>query len=161
MALKLDGKEVERFDVKAGLSRRSGTYAHRVKAGAGSHRIALAIVGGSADSNEKQSHKEKSDSRKKSLLGVVNLEIDGPSDVGPKLPESYRRIVICVPAAESQDKPSGKQDSKAAAADRADCARRVLQHFANRAFRRPVKDAEVDRLMAIWREADAQKRRAV
>ena len=42
---------------------------------------------------------------------------------------------------------------------RADCARDILRNFANRAFRRPVRNDELDRLMAIWRRVNERIRR--
>jgi hypothetical protein len=74
-------------------------------------------------------------------LAVVNVELEGPLRERANVPEAYRRIVVC--------QPKGP-------ADRAECARKVIRRFADRAFRRPVKPDELDGLMTLWRKADAK-----
>jgi hypothetical protein len=64
------------------------------------------------------------------LLLVEFVEIVGPAD----LPASHRRIVTC--------QPTGERSS-------IECARQVLREFASRAFRRPVTNDEVERLVRL------------
>ncbi len=153
MAIKLDGRELQRFVVKEGTKSEAATYEHPIRIESGSHRVAVAMVG--------PPHTEKSKSANsssdRSTLAIVNLEIEGPIAEHPTPPESYRRIVICQPATESGGgKTHAATDPKAAAVERADCARRVIRKFADRAFRRPATDEEVSRLMTLWRKADAR-----
>src|SRR5262249_5040878 len=61
---------------------------------------------------------------------ILTPEADKARMQGP-LPLSHQRIFICKPTTTNRD----------------DCARKILTAFARRAFRRPVKKAEVDRLV--------------
>lgn len=64
------------------------------------------------------------------------IEFHGPLDSdGSKFPESHRKIVFRQPGHDE---------------DQRQLAREVLARFAKRAFRRPVSDAEVDGLLAIY-----------
>ena len=66
-----------------------------------------------------------------------SLEIIGPYDpTGPGDTPSRRRIFVCTPAAP---------------ADEAPCARRILSTLANRAYRRPVTDTDLDVLFDFYR----------
>jgi hypothetical protein len=161
MALKLDDREVERYVVKATTADSATRFSHRAKIAAGEHRITIALTNAFHDSTASDP------SKRNRSLAVADFEIEGPLQTEPLLPESYRRIIICRPDSEARGKPAdgrhpadkpsdSKKDQKAIAAERADCARQVLRHFAGRAFRRPVKNDELDRLTALWRRADAK-----
>ena len=70
------------------------------------------------------------------VAGVASLEIHGP--YGGEIPEetpSRRRVFVC--------RPNG-------AYDEGPCARRILGTLARRAYRRPVTDADLEPLMAIF-----------
>jgi hypothetical protein len=68
-------------------------------------------------------------------LYIRALEIAGPIwGDGTELPESHRRIVIA--------KPSDKLSAEEA-------ARRVLERFTSRAYRRPVRSSELDKLVGL------------
>jgi hypothetical protein len=74
-------------------------------------------------------------------LHVDSMVVRGPVSVGSgQFPESHRRLLFCTP--EYGDQP------------RLECAHKVIARFAERAFRRPVTPAEVDRVMQIFRVAD-------
>ena len=78
------------------------------------------------------------------LLAVVFFEVEGPMAITPeRMPASYRKLMIAQPSATV---------SKAEAADK------IIRNFATRAFRRPVTDAEVKPLMALWTKADSDGR---
>ena len=67
-----------------------------------------------------------------------SVEIVGPLDpTGPGESESRRRIFTC----------TAKDDA---------CARRILSSLARRAYRRPVTGADVDPLLAFYREGTAE-----
>src|SRR5712691_926229 len=69
---------------------------------------------------------------------VDKLTITGPFNaVGPGDTPSRRRIFACRPAR---------------ASDEGACARKILSGLARRAFRRPVTDSDVQRLMAFYTE---------
>jgi hypothetical protein len=73
-------------------------------------------------------------------LHVDSMVVRGPVPLKPdRLPESHRKVLFCEP--EYGD------------ASRIDCARRVIARFTERAFRRSVQTAEVDRVMTIFRLA--------
>jgi hypothetical protein len=61
---------------------------------------------------------------------ILTPEADKSRMLGP-LPLSHQRIFICEPTPATRD----------------ECARKILTAFARRAYRRPVKKAEVDRLV--------------
>jgi hypothetical protein len=73
-------------------------------------------------------------------LHVDSMVVRGPVVLEPqRLPQSHRRIVFCTPGYGDQA--------------RIDCAREVIARFAERAFRRPVLAAEVERILQIFRRA--------
>ncbi len=70
------------------------------------------------------------------------MEIEGPFNPAPKpLPESHKRIMIA--------KPNGE-------GDRENAARKIIERFASRVYRRAVQSKEVDRLLKFFRNANAQ-----
>ena len=80
----------------------------------------------------------------KPTLGVISVELEGPLAPTPdRMPESYRRTLIAHPSATMT---------------KAQAAEKNIRRFAYRAFRRPVTDVEVTRLMAMWTKADADGR---
>jgi hypothetical protein len=80
----------------------------------------------------------------KSTLGVIALELEGPLAPTPdRMPESYRRVMVALPSA---------------TVTRPEAAEKIIRRFATRAFRRPARESEVTRLMAIWSKADSDGR---
>jgi hypothetical protein len=72
------------------------------------------------------------------LPHVASLTITGPFDVtGPGDTPSRRRVFTCRPAAGAEELP---------------CATRILSSLASRAYRRPVSEPELDRLLALYRD---------
>jgi hypothetical protein len=77
---------------------------------------------------------------------LLSVEIAGPYNPrGPGNSESRRRIFSCTPRTPSAN----------AAADDA-CAKAILSRLARRAYRRGVTDADVEPLMAFYREGRTQ-----
>lgn len=69
---------------------------------------------------------------------LSTLTISGPFDTaGPGDTPSRRRIFVCEPASPKDEEP---------------CARKILSTLARRGFRRPVTNADVEPLMAFYRE---------
>jgi hypothetical protein len=136
MVVKVDDKEIKAFDVKA--DRMSTNYECIAHLTAGEHVLAIQFT------NEYTDPKPKDDLSRDRALVVSKFEVDGP--LGPlpfeAMPLAHRQIFVAWPK------------TLASADDRADAAHKVIRHFANRAFRRPVKDDEVDRLMQLWSIAD-------
>jgi hypothetical protein len=72
------------------------------------------------------------------LPHIESLIVAGPSNpTGPGDTPSRRRIFVCRPADESDELP---------------CATKILSTLARRAYRRPVTDADLQPLLAFYRE---------
>ena len=73
---------------------------------------------------------------------VERLEVRGPYDgATPADTESRRKIFVCYPAQPSEEEA---------------CAARIVRTLARRAYRRPAADAEVEALLALYREGRAE-----
>ncbi|HZF29052.1 MAG TPA: DUF1592 domain-containing protein [Gammaproteobacteria bacterium] len=69
---------------------------------------------------------------------VETLTITGPfAATGPGVTASRRRILSCEPKSEADEEP---------------CAREILATLARRAYRRPVDDADIARLLPFYRD---------
>lgn len=84
---------------------------------------------------------EEADPKKRDRnLIVQSFELVGPLNVPPRpLPETHRRIFVRQPTPETKT----------------DCAREIIARFTKRAYRRPVVDAEVDRLLKLFEMAQS------
>ena len=70
--------------------------------------------------------------------GVSSVTIEGPDDsTGPGETASRRQIFVCRPTSNHDEVP---------------CARKILSTLARRAYRRPVKDEDVQPLLALFQE---------
>lgn len=137
MAVRVDGIDVAQFEVLA-VAGETGTYEARTELAAGPRRISIAFL------NDYYNPEAVDPAARDRNLCVESLEIDGPLDPALRpLPESHRRIVF--------REPSGTD-----AAEHAACAREVLQAFASRAFRRPVTEEELGRLVALVEMAEKE-----
>jgi len=137
MIVKVDGKETKAFDVK--IERMPPTnYECTTHLAAGVHRLAIAFT------NEFRDPKASDSVRRDRALDVSKLEVDGP--LGPlpfeAMPESHRKLLIA------------PLKAGASSEERAEMARQIIRRFADRAFRRPAKDEEIDRLMKLWSMSD-------
>ena len=134
MAVRLGGKELRAFEVKARKDSPS-VYEVPVRGEPGSNRIALAFL------NDYYRPEDPNPANRDRNLHVVQVEMLGPLETQlPPLPESHRRIFFCAP--ESPTKEARRQ-----------CARKIIERFARRAFRRPVTSAEVERLERFFMAA--------
>lgn len=76
------------------------------------------------------------------LPHLRNLGIDGPYNVtGISETASRKRVLSCRPATSAEETP---------------CARQIVSRLARRAFRRPVTDRDVERLMELYETARAE-----
>lgn len=104
---------------------------------AGRRRIAVAFL------NDYYRPEDPDPARRDRNLHLAWIEVVGPIPTPPpELPESHRRLFFARPA----------DDSPAAATA---CARELLARFAGRAYRRPLTDSELDRLVALYARARA------
>jgi len=133
LSIQYDRKPVEEHDVDA-VEAKPKHYEARVKVTAGRHDVRFAFTNDFED-------KEATDPKKKDRnLYIEFMEIEGPfNPVLPPPPDSHRRILFVTPTG---------------FADRPAAARQILERFATRAYRRPVKPDEVARLSKLFQFAD-------
>ena len=118
MALRVDGKELRVFEVKA--AGRGKPYEVRAAVEAGERKIAVAYLNNFNKDGEGDRN-----------LFVEWLEVASPPLVAEvKLPESHTRLIPRLP------EPGQEREM----------AREILAKFASRAYRRPATEAEVERL---------------
>jgi len=73
------------------------------------------------------------------VVAVDWVELEGPLDATGELPPGRDRLYICDPDPEMGPEP--------------DCARQIVQNFMDEAWRRPVTESEVDKVMAAFTSA--------
>jgi hypothetical protein len=74
--------------------------------------------------------------------GVASITITGPLNAkGPGETPSREKIFVCTPSGDADEEP---------------CARRILSTLARSAYRRPVSNDDVERLLALYRSARGQ-----
>jgi len=130
MTFRLGDQELQTFDVKA-VAEAPQIYEYRVKASPGTNRFSASYI------NNFVNQKKKLDRN----LVIEYLEVAGPTDLPlPPLPATHRRIFFREPA------PT----------NRLEYARAILGRFARRAYRRPVSDEEVARLLPLVQSAMKQ-----
>ena len=129
LEITLDGQPVGHVDIE-GERQTKEYHVPLPLVPAGEHHLEVAFVN--------DYYNPKSDDPK--LKGdrnayLTKVEIAGTQPVPfDRLPESHRNIIFCRP-----DETSSPQD----------CARRIMSRFASRAFRRPVRNDEVERLVEL------------
>jgi hypothetical protein len=126
MAIGSDRKDVEFVDVSA-TEDEAGDYQTKVALKAGRHRLSLAFLNDFYDPDKNLDRN----------LYIVRAWISGPVNIS----ENQRAIMFVDPG----DTPS----------QQANAARVVLHRFASRAFRRPVSDEELDRLVGLYLQSRA------
>ena len=143
MAFQLEQKSLETIVVYA-LEGNSKVYEFRTHVKAGKREAGVAFLNPVVDA----------DTRMPSTLNIERLEIEGPfNPVPPPPPESYRKIMIAKPTLGDRgtrgpgDKGTGEQGDREAAAGV------ILTAFMKKAYRRPVSQAEVGRVLKIFRLA--------
>jgi hypothetical protein len=167
MAFSVDGQQLPTFAIGVDFQDAS-ELGIKARVAAGRHKITLAMINGdeppppaekkAAAEPEKKStgepekkagadlekkaggQPEKKVAAKGPTANVFYIEVEGPLDRTPeRMPESFKRVFAAVPSA---------QLTKEKAAEK------VIRQFAGRAYRRPVRDGEVARLMKLWNAAD-------
>lgn len=134
MAFRLDGKDVHVADVAAKAGD-PATYETKVTVEPGQKRFALAFIN---DYYQPDNPDPKNRDRN---LAIEWLEVQGPLDAPPPaLPESHRQILFCQPTH----------------GDVRDCAQKILERFVTRAYRRPARPQEVERLAKFVERAMAE-----
>jgi hypothetical protein len=108
----------------------------RFKATAGQHKIAITFLRRSYAESDERVRPNTVDGGQQRVEAVYAFQIKGPTKVtGVSDSPSRKKIFICRPESADQEEP---------------CARKILANLAERAFRRPVTDAEMRPLMAFY-----------
>lgn len=128
MVLKIDGQDLQSFDVtnRRGIPQ---AYTWRGHVDRGRHRIAAAYT-----NNDKGPKGDRN-------LYVTSIEIHGPYNAVAPPPLASEKLIFFV-------KPAGEVSEAAA-------ARKVIERFATRAFRRPVRGDELEGLLGLYKESRA------
>ena len=132
MALRIDGTDVEIFEVRA-TARKPRDYELRHRMEGGEHRVAAAFL-------NDYFNPEASDPRRRDRnLHVGSMTVIGPIGMLPDpLPEPHRRFF-----ATTVD-PQAERDVQLGQ------VRRVLEPFVSRAYRRPATGEEIERLVNLF-----------
>jgi mono/diheme cytochrome c family protein len=133
LSIEYDRKPVKDHDVEA-VEGKAKLYEARVNVTQGRHDVRFAFTNDFED-------KDAADPKKRDRnLYIEVMEVEGPfKPVRPEPPLTHRRILFV-----SAESP----------ADRTAAARQILERFATRAYRRPVKPDEVARLLKLFQFAD-------
>jgi mono/diheme cytochrome c family protein len=131
MEFKIDRRSIGVSPVKA-VRREPGVYEQKAKVAAGRHRFSVTFT------NDYYRPNDPNPRNRDRNLHVGFMELVAPPGVKATLPESHTRLIMATPGATRTWDES---------------AREVLGKFARRAYRRPVTDAEVDRLLQLARMA--------
>ncbi len=126
--LSLDGEPGEVVEVPASASQLE-TYEIQAAIAKGKHRLSASFI------NDYYNPEARNPKDRDRNMVIRSLAVFGPVDWrDEELPESHRRIVIA--------RPNDEKSPQAA-------ARQVLERFATRAFRRPVKPEELSGLVQL------------
>lgn len=135
MSIKLDGRPVQTFDVK-NPRRQLTAYALMLDLSVGNHRIAAAFI------NDYYQPQDPNPANRDRNLYVGSMELDGPMDANDRFGAFQQRFLSVRPTI--KDRPTEAQ--------------KALAQIARRAWRRPVAEDEVKRLVGIaqtaWREGE-------
>ncbi len=128
MAVRIDGKELKRFDVTV-PSGKFQDYSFRQNLRGGPRRLSVAFL------NDYYQPSAPDPKQRDRNLIVESIEVEGPLySSGDPLPESHRRILFTTP----------KNASDISRASHA-----IIERFASRAYRRPVGEGEIAKLMKL------------
>jgi hypothetical protein len=130
MSLMLDRAVLGQFEVAQGTDF-AKSYEVTVPLPAGRNRLRAVMLRDKTGLTAVEAAKWKTGQNQKGTLFVRHLEVAGPTGGKGELPASHTRLFA----------------PGAGLADRAAAARAVVQDFMRRAYRRPVADAEVSRVM--------------
>ncbi|MCH2381344.1 MAG: DUF1592 domain-containing protein, partial [Pedosphaera sp.] len=128
MQISLNGKPVKTFEVKE-VEEERRDFVVKLKPGKGVHQVSVAYLNNYVNN----------DSPDPALRGDRNLFVKSTDMIGPldapqpRLPESHRRVIV------RQPKPGEARQ----------VARESLAQFAEKAYRRPVDEKEVNRLLSF------------
>ncbi len=124
MSLRLDGKDLDEYEIKAAKAGDAEIIEKRISISAGKRRVGGAFLNDYYKPNEADRN-----------LYIVSIAVAGPiGKLSGELPESHRRLMIAQPASPS-DYPAA--------------AKTILNRIVPLAWRRPATEEEIDRLAAL------------
>jgi hypothetical protein len=150
MVLRAAGRDAKTFDVRA-KEERPEVYETTVRLAAGTNRFAVALLNPAAVTNAPDPKARPRDQRlrvRTRRLMIDYVEVAEPGGVPAEMPGTHQRIFAC-----SGGNAGGDL-----------CAKEVIGNFARRAFRRPVPQEELNRLMRLYdlaRKQDESYERSV
>ncbi|MBX3400115.1 MAG: DUF1592 domain-containing protein [Gemmataceae bacterium] len=129
---RIDGKDMKTFAIDAPQDKPK-TFETKARVTAGENkRVAVAFANAFTDKESKKSR----------TLGIETIEVEGPLGGARKpLPDAMKKLITVVPTEDGQKRSAAEAS---------------LSSFASRAFRRPVKPDEMQRLMKLFEIADKQ-----
>lgn len=108
----------------------------RFWAPAGQHQLAVTFVHRSFAESDERTRTTALEGGQQRIQAAHALEIRGPLAVtGVGDTASRSRIFVCEPASPAEERP---------------CATEIVAHLAERAFRRPVNEADIEQLMSFY-----------
>lgn len=140
LAILMNGKVVETVPVEVGQNQKR-FWEVRAHISAGEGELGAAFVYPGADAHKKPDNAGAFDPERDAFY-VDSLELRGPFVDAAKLPESHQRVFVCSPA------QPGRFDYA--------CARRILNNFLGRAWRRPATTEEVENMLRFVRMAQKE-----
>ena len=133
LSLRLDGSELEQYEVKAQNAGETELIEKRLKVSAGKHKLAAGFLNDYYQPQDGQNNDRN--------LHIVSLSIAGPLGVLPsELPEPHRRLMI--------QSPQSKAEYPAA-------ARAILSRIVPKVWRRPTTEDEIARLVSLVEQVTA------
>ena len=128
MAMLVDGKSIKVIEVPA-ESNEPGSYEVQIKIAAGMRRVAMSFI------NDYYAPNDPNPNNRDRNLYVQSLEIFGPLNAPAGTKPALDKSIIFI-------RPNKPEEVR-------ECARQVIERFATRAYRRPVKPDEVQRLISF------------
>jgi mono/diheme cytochrome c family protein len=111
----------------------------RFHAPAGQHNVTVTFIQRSLAESDERTRIAALDGGQDRVPGVHALQIRGPLHVtGMSESESRRRIFVCYPNENAEESA---------------CARQIITHLAERAFRRPLTDEDTGSLLAFYQNS--------
>jgi mono/diheme cytochrome c family protein len=135
MSLRVDGKEQKSLEVNA-TRRDPRVYEEKLVLGAGRRKVGIAFVN---DYYNPEALRARDRDRN---LYVDSVELHGPVDGRiPEPPEAHRRLFVAAPSAEKPKR---------------EAASGILSRFLPLAFRRPLREGELERFLRLFDLAEKQ-----
>jgi hypothetical protein len=132
MSVRFDEKEIRTFDIE-NTEEKPKFFEVRQRMSPGEHRFSVYYT------NDYYKPDDPDPKNRDRDLIIESIQVRGPINVRQTLPPSQRQILFVMPEA--------KQPKR-------EVARKIIERFATKAYRRPVKSTEVDRLLKLFDQAE-------